>query len=151
MGEEKQTSFRISDRRLFNPDGTVRTDAESSEESSLSPSSSAQASLPVSVMAENASFEVPPKEDLNEADLSPLSVNFTEFVLGLAGNAMMCLGMVDTYGPMEPDLPTAQHLIEVLELLRRKTKNNLTLEEANALNDILHNLQMQYVKLTRSL
>jgi hypothetical protein len=44
------------------------------------------------------------------------------------------------------NLPAAKHTIEILEIIKNKTKGNLDGEEEKLLDDVLFNLRMKYVK-----
>ena len=70
----------------------------------------------------------------------------------LAGEAAMCLGMVKNPAGTEMpiDLDTARHLIDMLGMLKEKTRGNLTAEENDVLENILAYLRMQFVALSRS-
>ena len=45
----------------------------------------------------------------------------------------------------EPDLPLAQQTIDILAMLREKTKGNLTPEEEQFLENLLTDLRLRYV------
>ncbi|QUV88032.1 DUF1844 domain-containing protein [Chloracidobacterium sp. S] len=98
MSEEVPSSFKVSDRRLFNPDGTLRTDVE--QDTSRVESGSTRSTGEPSVSPQSASTPAdqptPPRED-------PL---FSDFVLELATNAMMMLGLIEhpQYGRLPPDI-----------------------------------------------
>jgi hypothetical protein len=47
------------------------------------------------------------------------------------------------------DLPQAKHTIDILMMLRDKTRGNLTAEEAKLLEDVMPQLQMAYVSVSR--
>ena len=61
--------------------------------------------------------------------------------------AMIALGkqMNPLTQKYERDLAIAQYQIDTLELLRQKTKGNLTKEEEDHLENILHTARMAYV------
>ena len=79
-------------------------------------------------------------------------VTFTTFVLSLSASALLHLGVrpdhamgiaLDAEVPV--DLPACQQMIEILEMLRRKTRGNLAPEETRLLEDVLHELHMRFV------
>ncbi|MCP4591193.1 MAG: DUF1844 domain-containing protein [bacterium] len=45
-----------------------------------------------------------------------------------------------------PDLAMAKHLIDLLEVLHKKTKGNLTEEEDKVLGGVLYEMRMRYVQ-----
>jgi hypothetical protein len=69
----------------------------------------------------------------------------------LAGNVMMSLGRLPD--PMTQqrrrDLVQAKHTIDILLMLRDKTRGNLTDAEAQLLQELLPQLQMEYVTASR--
>ena len=69
----------------------------------------------------------------------------------LAGSALMALGEPDpsTGQRGQRDLPMAAEVIDVLALLRERTEGRRTTEESQALDELLYDLQMRYVSLTK--
>ena len=53
-------------------------------------------------------------------------------------------------GQREPVLPHAADMIDVLLLLRDKTEGNRTAEESQILEELLYDLQLRYVRATKS-
>lgn len=50
----------------------------------------------------------------------------------------------------EPDFPAARQTIEIMGVLQNKTRGNLTPGEARALEEMLYELRLYYVQLTRA-
>lgn len=75
-------------------------------------------------------------------------LTFTAFVLGLASSALIHLGAQPDpeSGKMNVDLALARQSIDVLALLRDKTRGNLTPEEDNLFGSILSDLQLRFVE-----
>lgn len=76
------------------------------------------------------------------------SVSFVTFVYTLAANAAVHFGDTPEPGgtePRPPDLEAAQHVIDLLEMLDRKTRGNLTPEERQFLEQVLYELRMRFV------
>ena len=65
---------------------------------------------------------------------------------------MVALGLADhpTTGKREKDLPTAKHLVDILDMLKRKTEGNRTEEETKVLQSLLFDLRMRYVEQSRA-
>lgn len=77
----------------------------------------------------------------------PLS--FLAFVLSLASTAAIHFGdLADpaTGLPGEPNLESAQQMIEILSLLDQKTRGNLTAEERQLLEQVLYELRLRFVQ-----
>ena len=153
---DEQISFKVTDRRLFNPDGTPRElpEEEKTESSAASTQTAASSLLsdPSSDssragQAENAQEEQ--DEPLPDAD-DPAS--FVNFLMSIASNAASALGMMEhpVTHQREVDLELGKHWIDVLGMLERKTKGNLHKQEREVLEGLLRDLRMQYVSLTTS-
>lgn len=77
-----------------------------------------------------------------------LPVTFPTFIVSLASSAMVHLG--ETPDPMsgqtEIDLPLARNSIDLLDLLKEKTKGNLDADEARLLDSLLYDLKVRFVE-----
>jgi hypothetical protein len=69
----------------------------------------------------------------------------------LANNVLMLLGQIPDPVTQQRrrDLVQARHTIDILMMLREKTRGNLTPDEEALLQDLLPQLQMAYVQATR--
>ena len=172
MSEEKP-NFKITDRRLFNPDGSPRevereepTPAPATAQDADAPSATEVADLHAALAAEEPSR---PAEDVGAAATeargaargaaSPAHgpaaeeedpqefLMVVEFIASFAADA---LGMVNHPGAEGRDVnpPLAKQCIDMLGTLQRKTRGNLTEEEQHFFELILSQLRMQYVSLT---
>ncbi len=79
-------------------------------------------------------------------------VTFSTFVLSLASSALVQLGEVPDPesgrtkdAPTQSDLMTAKHTIDVLTMLRDKTRECLDPDESRLLEGLLYELRMKYV------
>jgi hypothetical protein len=79
-------------------------------------------------------------------------ITFTTFVLSLSASALLHLGTSPDTAiglpldePGEVNLPACRQTIDILELLRSKTRGNLSPEESRLLDSVLHDLQMRFV------
>lgn len=72
---------------------------------------------------------------------------FLALISGLASNAMQHLGKVmnPLTGKVERNLDLARETIDLLRMLREKTKGNVTDREKRSLNALLSSLQLNYV------
>lgn len=83
-----------------------------------------------------------------DTDDPPLpSASLPMLVTTLATQAMVALGIVPDPEQDKPvvRLNQAKHLIDLLAVLEEKTKGNLASDEAEMLQDALHQLRMAYV------
>jgi hypothetical protein len=77
-----------------------------------------------------------------------LSQKFIEFVMMQAQQASLFLGRIPNpqSGQSEVLLEPAKLFIDHLEMIREKTRGNLTAQEAEILNGVLTDLQMAFVQ-----
>ena len=76
--------------------------------------------------------------------------SFPELINMLVMQAAVSLGGYKTpTGETVPrDLPTAKHFIDMIEVLREKTRGNLTDDEDKAMDAVLYEMRMRYVEAT---
>jgi hypothetical protein len=76
-------------------------------------------------------------------------IDFYTFVLSLGSSAFVHLGDAphpETGTPAPPDLFLAHQTIDILAMLREKTKGNLTPEEEKFLDALLTDLRIRFVE-----
>ena len=88
-----------------------------------------------------------PEELSPEEQAAAFQIDFSTFVLSLTSSAFVGLGdMADpATGKKEVNLPAVQQTIDMLVMLREKTKGNLTEDESKLLEQLIYELQMKYV------
>jgi hypothetical protein len=133
--EEKQEGkgFTVQDRRRFSPEtGEAR---ETSEEPK-------GFTLPASEGTDESQRKTPPLEE------SLPEINFSTFIISLSTQALMHLGEIPNpmSGKSETDVPVAKQMIDILGMLRDKTRGNLDAGEQRLMEDILFDLRMKYVE-----
>lgn len=170
MSEEKPT-FKVTDRRLFNPDGSPR-DIERAEEapapaatetSAAASAAAAPRAEPAEPEAARAAAATTPSSGAEEtpdahiiggagapaaeADDPQEFLMVVEFIASFAADA---LGMVEHPGAGrgEVNLPLAKQCIDMLLTLQRKTRGNLAGEEQQVFDLILSQLRMQFVRMS---
>lgn len=78
-------------------------------------------------------------------------MTFAIFVSSLGMQALAALGELEN--PLtkkkETDLGQARYMIDIIEILQEKTKNNLTSEESQMMEGLLYQLRMLYVSKTK--
>ena len=77
--------------------------------------------------------------------------SFGLFITGLMMEALVALGDMENPATKkkESNLTHARFVIDTLAMLQDKTKNNLTKEEADALDSIIYDLRMRFVAKTK--
>lgn len=92
--------------------------------------------------ARHAAPEAPAPEETGEGESE-----FQSFVSTLGLQAYMALGEIaDPSGRISVNLEQARYLIEVLLLLEKKTKGNLTQQESTMLQSLLYELRVKFVE-----
>jgi len=150
---EEQPVLKVTDRRKFNPDGSVREgvviepEKPKTEERRAPEETVDEAESTEEVVAENE--EAGEDNDIPGVD-DPAS--FINFLTTLATNAAASLGAMPhpATGQRSVDLETGKYWIDVLTMLRDKTANNLHSQEKRLLDTLLSDLQLQYVALMRA-
>jgi hypothetical protein len=90
------------------------------------------------------------KADVGEDALLP-NLDFATFILSLSHSVLMHLGEAphpdgdDTH----KDLPLARQTIDLLGLLEEKTKGNLTGDEERLLSQVLYDLRLRFVEVSK--
>lgn len=77
---------------------------------------------------------------------------FGQFLTGIAAQALMSLGEAENpvTKTREVDLPQAKYLIDIVALLKEKTKGNLNEVEQATLEQVLTDLRLRFVKASES-
>lgn len=78
-------------------------------------------------------------------------LDFTTFVLSISSAAFMGLGLTPRPGEQsaEVDLELARQNIDLLQLIKDKTRNNLTPEEQRLLDSLLYETRMRFVEVQK--
>jgi archaellum component FlaD/FlaE len=90
----------------------------------------------------------PPKEDTSEKEVPLPEINFNSLILSLSTSALIQLGEIRDPQTNQPakNLPLAKQTIDLIGLLKEKTKGNLTPDEEKLLDSVLFDLRMRYVR-----
>ena len=158
---DEQTNFKVTDRRLFNSDGSPREVPENQKSEPQPSTNAAQpniASAPAEAQPSAATQRQNDAEpELSAAEDSDLAgaedpASLVNFLMSIASNAASALGMMEhpVTHQREVDLELAKHWIDVLGMLQRKTQGNLSTQEAKILEGFLADLRMQFVSLANS-
>jgi hypothetical protein len=160
--DEQQGSFKVTDRRLFNADGSPRElPPEEKNETETRPETTVtEAAAPAPAPEPAAEAATPPdgdgsvEEEFDEADIPDAHdpASFVNFAMSIASNAASALGMMEhpVTHKREVDLELGKHWIDVLGMLQKKTAGNLSAPEDKILESWLADLRMQFVSLSTS-
>lgn len=138
--KEERRGFQVRDRRRFSETGEAREETEA-----------AAADAPGAARSEAAGAGGPGFERVDRPETAE-PVTFSTFVLGLSTQALFHLGEIPdpVTSNTTRDLVAAKQVIDILGVLREKTRNNLQAGEETLLDSVLYDLRMRYVELARS-
>lgn len=156
---EEETELKVTDRRKFNPDGSVRegvTIEKEPERPEPELVSSTVITEPEPVGSTTSAAPAPAEEEEDEFADAGLDeenpASFVNFLSTLVTNAAAALGAIPhpVTGQKSVDLDSGRYWVDVLLMLREKTKNNLTDQERHLFETVLSDLQLQYVSIARA-
>jgi hypothetical protein len=155
--QEDKRGFKVQDRRRFSSEGETKEGSEAPPERSESPdikskpaaSGAEAASKPAASDAQAESSRQ--SASSRQSSEPPPELTFAAFLWSLSEQALAALGEVPDpmSGKVSNDLVLAQQMIDIIAMLRDKTRGNLDPEEQAMLKEILSSLQMKYVELAR--
>jgi hypothetical protein len=130
MSEEEiqGQGFIIKDKRTFDAKGEIKDKSEKTE------------------IRKDEGKEKTKEEKKSSAPLP--EINFSSFLLSLSSSTLLHLGEIadPQSGEKKKDLALAKQSIDIINLLKDKTKGNLTQEEEKLLEHLLYDLRMRFVK-----
>jgi hypothetical protein len=130
MSEEEiqGQGFIIKDKRTFDAKGEIKDKSEKTE------------------IRKDEGKEKTKEEKKGSAPLP--EINFSSFLLSLSSSTLLHLGEIadPQSGEKKKDLALAKQSIDIINLLKDKTKGNLTQEEEKLLEHLLYDLRMRFVK-----
>jgi hypothetical protein len=136
--EEKQ-GFTVQDRRRFSETGEVRPEYRDTSTDTAPPAD------------QSAASPAQPAQAVRQ-ERPPVELNFSMFVISLSTQAIAHLGEIPN--PIDHqtvvDLAAAREVIDILGILKEKTKGNLDQSESGLLEGVLYDLRLKYVERVRS-
>ena len=176
MAEKKQQEFTVTDRRLFNSEGELRSDVPEEPTQKPHPAATQTAApqtAPPAPPAEDSEMPPPPTaaEQKQQADAyrqsisdmdrrvelsgqssRELGITFERFMASLYMSAMLQLGLMHEEGAQPRiDLLGARQTIDTLGLIQEKTRGNLSAAEESFLQNCLYELRMAWLEVTNAL
>lgn len=156
---QEEVTFKVADKRKFNSDGSVRDGvtldatpiaAKRSEEKAEVTASATTSQVEETFIDPIGEEEI--SDDEGEMPGSQDPASFVNFLSTLATNAAAALGAVPhpATGQRSLDLDSAKYWLDILSMLRDKTKNNLHPQENRLLEGLLGDMRMQYVHLVKA-
>jgi len=135
MNEDKEKEgkgFVIKDKRLFTAEGEVNKEKESRREEGKT---------------DDTTEKKDPEGQKSKTVTLP-EVDFASFVLSLSSSALLHFGDFPdpVSGKRERNLSMAKQTIDILAVLREKTRGNLSKDEEQLMDSLLHDLRIKYVE-----
>lgn len=80
-----------------------------------------------------------------------IEASFSVLIMSIASSALISMGMAPIEAGSDKTLPPDKNMarfnIDLLILLKEKTKNNLTHEESQLIDSLLNDLQIKFVQM----
>jgi hypothetical protein len=142
MGEPEDKGYTVEDRRFLHLNEEEK--AKVREQAAKNAAKDAAAEEAFQEASQKAASTAGQTE---EQRLLP-EITFPSFIFSLSSTAFVSLGSIPDpeTGKTEKNLPLAKQTIDMLGLLREKTRNNLTPEEDHLFDHLLYDLRMAYVR-----
>ncbi|HVB79338.1 MAG TPA: DUF1844 domain-containing protein [Candidatus Binataceae bacterium] len=173
--DEGSKGYKIQDRRRFSAEGELKPEFSGADApaaatpdapAAAKPETPSRPRGPAQPQAEEASqpqqaaaargyaaarSAADPEGHPAQAGAETGEISFGAFLMSLSTEALVHLGeMADpSSGQEQRDLAMAQQLIDILGMLRDKTRGNLEHDEQALLDAILFDLRMKYVEIAR--
>jgi len=128
MAEEEiqGEGFIVKDKRTFDTEGRVKEEFKKAEKEEA-------------------------KEEGKKGAAPLPEINFSSFLLSLSSSTLLHLGEIadPQSGEKKKDLALAKQSIDIIGLLKDKTRGNLTQEEEKLLEHLLYDLRMRFVEASK--
>jgi len=134
MAEPEDKGYTVQDRRFLHMSEEDKAKIKEEERAH-------QAAVDTREAQGTAAGETSPDVPLPE-------ITFASFLISLSSSAFIHLGDIPDplTGENKKNLPLAKQTIDLLGLLREKTRNNLKEDEENLFDHLLYDLRMRYIK-----
>jgi len=128
--EKKDPGFVVKDKRFSTEDASSQTKSEPPD------------------AAKTKEKDPKPHETVSDQEPEYPPVNFANFVLSLSTSALYHFGDFPDpdSGQSRKNLAAAKQTIDILDMLRDKTKGNLDESEHQLIEGVLYELKMRFVK-----
>lgn len=161
--------LKVTDKRIFTPEGDIREEfreeikpvepvvGAAAPPPAEPPKREEKAAPPPHTEERRQRNEPPPSGEDRRRTMADKATNpgspFTNFIEPLIAQGYMSLGMLrNPYQPQAKiDVNAARQMIEILTLLKEKTKGNLTPDEDDFLDTHLGELKLAFVQRTKSI
>lgn len=139
--------FTIIDRRI----GAKKTKEESADKTDETETSKdAKSSVKKGIEEEKSREREKPREEISEEVPLP-EVDFPSFIMSLSTSVFIHLGEIPdpTSNQKSINLPLAKQTIDLIAMLKEKTEGNRTEDEDRLMDELLYNLRMKFLALSK--
>ena len=132
--ERKKEPIKVTDRRSFTSSGEKRAPG----------AGEAPAPAPESEPVKGPGFQMQPPPETEGAP----GVDFSSFILSLSSTAFIHLGEIEdpATGARQVSLEEARQIIDIIDMLRQRTRGNLAPDEQRLVEGVLYELRMRYTQ-----
>jgi hypothetical protein len=154
-----EETFKVIDRRPFTAEGELRKDVVEAEErretevaekiaASKDAAAKSDAARQIAAGADDASVAAPAEN----AELPASSRSFQMLIDFLARNAAAMLGGMSDPRTGQPflDIDGAREMIDMLDVLREKTRGNLAAEDDQLLLEVIGSLKLSFMEISKA-
>lgn len=149
MTEEKKTEEKKTDEKEIDEKETVEAQAKQLIEDKMNNPGSVKDSVSVEEEVSTPQSSKSLKEDAGGGGKTP-PPDFSSFIFSISTTVLMDLGEIEH--PIDKEkkvnLKMAKHSIDILDMLKEKTKGNLAEQETTLLENIVADLKLRYFKKT---
>jgi hypothetical protein len=140
--QKQGKSFQVVDKRRFDAVGKERETQEEAPPKVEEIAASSSSGAPQGATG-TSEFTMTDAKTSEEAE----PVAFTSFIMSLATQVLVQLGEMPPPQGMEIpiDLESARQTIDIMAMLQRRTKGNLSPDETRFMEEVLHSLRMSFI------
>jgi hypothetical protein len=151
VAEQKDEGFKVVDRRLFTEQGELRQDAVEQEKREEEAAAKKAAEKPKTA-GKGADGVAGANPAAEEEEQIPPSRSFQMMVDFLTRNAAAMLGGMADPRTGQPfvDIEGAREMIDMLDVLREKTKGNLAKADSDLLVEVLGSLKLTFMEISKA-
>jgi hypothetical protein len=141
----KHKSFQVVDKRRFDSSGQERTSDKEPTTHTIGTNSGAGFETEAKPQAQRPEAQFMMKDSSPADEQEPVA--FSSFIMSLATQVLVQLGEMPAPAGMEIplDLESARQTIDIMTMLQKRTRGNLSAEEARFMEEVLHSLRVSYI------
>lgn len=145
---EKENDVKITDKRKFDKDGNIKEKQSETEKKKKLESAAKTPEDKQPKEAKKSEQTDDTEKKASKSDESMPPIEFIPFIISLYSSVLATLGEITdpSMGKIEKNPAQAKELIDIIKMLREKTKGNLSEDEQNVIDEIIYQSEMIYVK-----